>query len=94
MHALTDTLNSPRIPLFQRNEFSQLDQLLLTVWTLAVSQSGSGFSSITQFMFMQEIMCCSRVSAGPQMWTLPMTNNSVGIILSKAISPTKADFGR
>lgn len=81
---------SVRTSLFKkRNEFSHLDQLLLTVWTLAVSQSGSAFSSITKFMFMQEIMCCSHVSDGPQMWTLQRTNHSLGIILSKAISPTK-----
>ncbi len=86
LHAPTET--SARI----RNEWSHLDQL--TVRTLAVSQSGSGFSSIIQFMFMQEIMCCSHVSAGPQMWTLQRTNHSLGIILSKAISPTKANLGR
>lgn len=58
------------------NEFGHMHQLLRAVQILDVSQSGRIVSPNTQFMFMQQIICCSRVSASSLMWTLQGTNHS------------------
>lgn len=71
-HAHTE--NPPRrIHLFNVKSCSHLDKLLPHVWTMAVSQSGPSFDSITQSMFSEEIMWRSHVSPGPQMWPFAKT---------------------